>query len=212
MSTPLKALDFAKVAATALIIAGAAVVPVSAAPASKAPTNNSATDKTPAAKPTPVKKEASFSDPPVGAKSQEALLKKFEEAYKKKDGGAYIAVLKAPFRQRVQMELQFQRECRSPVNNFKLTSVEQEIYRVKMPSANIGKARVVDGKQEDYDLPVVGFINYDVHTNVQAPPDVIGMAVGEDKATHTFFIVTRHPIVPNKAAASTPAAAAAKPH
>jgi|GEM_PF-3398633 len=160
----------------------------------------SATDK---AKAAPVKKEASFADQPVGAKSQEALLKKFEEAYKNKDGGAYIALIKTPFRQRVQMELQFQRECRSPVNNFKLSSVEHEIYRVKMPSANIGKSRMIDGKLEDYDLPVVGFINYDVHTNVQAPPDVIGMAIGEDKATHTFYIVTRHPAVP---------AVPAKPH
>jgi len=151
-----------------------------------------------AAKPTAVKKEGSFADPPVGAKSQEALLKKFEEAYKNKDGSAYIALIKTPFRQRVQMELQFQRECRSPVNNFKLVSVEHEIYRVKMPSANIGKPRMVDGKQEDYDLPVVGFINYDVHTNVQAPPDVIGMAIGEDKAKQTFYIVTRHPVMPAK--------------
>ncbi|MBS1997242.1 MAG: hypothetical protein JSS86_13070 [Cyanobacteria bacterium SZAS LIN-2] len=208
-----------KVIPALLILTGLAlplIEPAVAAPAKAAPVKAVAAPATPAkgaaAKPAPgqTKKEASFSDPPVGAKSQEELLKKFAAAYKNKDGGAYISLLKVPYRERVQMEIQFQRECLSPVGNFKLVSVEGESFRCKAPNANLGKPRTVNGVPEDYDLPVVSFIDYEVRPNVQRPPDVIGMAVGEDKASQTYYIVIRHPLNNKKAAA--PAAAGAKAH
>jgi hypothetical protein len=166
------------------LIEPAVAAPVKASPVPASPA------KSAAAKPAPTqsKKHASFSDPPVGAKSPEELLKKFADAYKTKDGGAYIALLKVPYRERVRMES----------------------YRVKAPNANLGKPRTVNGVAEDYDLPVVCFIDYEVSPNVQRPPDVIGMAVGEDKAKQTYYIVMRHPLKNKNAAA--PAAAGAKAH
>ena len=135
------------------------------------------------------KSTASLSDPPVGAKTTAELVKKLSDAYRSKDAVAYLSILKAPMRERIRLHLHFRRDCSNPLFNFKFVTIAEEAARIKAPQDTVGKRTTVNGVEEDYQLPVVGFIDYESHKNLQGPPDVMSVAVCKGK--DAYFIETR---------------------
>lgn len=204
----------ATLALLVLACSSAAVLPASAKDAAQAETTK------PAAKPTAgapekavkLKGGASLSDPPVGAKTTAELVNKLSGAYRGKDAAAYLSILKAPMRDRIRLHLHFRRDCISPLFNFKFVTVAEEAARIKAPKDTVGKRATIDGVEQDYELPVVGFIDYESHNNLQGPPDVTSVAVGKGK--DAYFIETRLKVEggAKTTAAPAPAPAAAKAH
>jgi hypothetical protein len=188
---------------------------VSAAAAKSAPIQHKADNspaQTAADQTAKSKKPPMISDPPVGVKTTDELVKKLSDAYKNKDDVAYLSVLKAPMRTRIRMHQQFKRECSNPVTNFKFITVAQEAARIKAPKDTLVKRTNVNGVEHEYTLPVVGFINYDSRMNIQGPPDVMGIAVG--KGNGAYFLVTQQPVEgqAKNTATAAPASALPKAH
>jgi hypothetical protein len=190
----------------------AATLPVTAKDAAKAEATTPHQAQTKAANNAPAavagktakKKNASLADPPVGATTTAELVKKLSDAYMNKDDVAYLSLLKAPMRTRIRMHQQFRREFNKPVANFKFVKIAEEAARIKASLKTVGTRTIVNGVVEDYDLPVIGFIDYERRDNVQAPADKRGIAVGKGKGA--FFLVTLQPVEGAAAATVIPTA------
>jgi len=128
-----------------------------------------------------------FDEKIVGAKSAPDLVKKVEAAYTKKDTSAYLSLLQAPIRSRIRMKLQFKRDSNGTASNFKYVTVAQEAARIKDTDPSFAKAKTVAGVVEDYDLPVVGYIDFQLASSTK---QTIGLPVGKGK--DGYYLVMRH--------------------
>ncbi|MBU6454055.1 MAG: hypothetical protein KGS72_19910 [Cyanobacteria bacterium REEB67] len=133
----------------------------------------------------------SLTDKPVGAKTTDELIRKIAQAYDAHDSAAYLNVVRAPLRDRMQMEIQFVRDASHVVRNFRYVSVAQEVARMgSAPGADsMGKDKSVNGVKSTYSLPVVGYIDFEVKSSPGAKPVVVGVPVGQGDGK--FFLVTR---------------------
>jgi hypothetical protein len=158
------------------------------------------------------KKAPSFADQPVGGKTTAELFKKFTAAYASKDDVAFLTLVKAPMRIRIRMHQQFRRDAKKPTANFKLETTDEEAARIRVPKADLIKPIKGSAGEESFELPVVGFIIYDIKSE-GAPagekPSTVGLAIG--KAKEGFFIIPRVPQNAAKSTATAPAAATSAP-
>ena len=161
-------------------------------------------DKTAVNTPNPVKKDSNvFTTAPVGAKSTDELLKQYISAFAHDDEAIYLSLLKGHLRTRMRMQMQFRRDCKKSTGNFRYLTLAEERARLGPAGANVGKNAVVDGEKVTYELPVVGFIDYDLRTAPDAKPEVIATAVGKDKNAYYLVIRSDHfgkPVIKTKAA------------
>ena len=141
--------------------------------------------------PPPGKPVASLTDKPVGAKTTDELIRKIAQAYEAHDSAAYLKIVKAPLRERTQMQIQFVKDGHNVVRNFKYLTVAQEVARMGAApgAASMGKDKIVNGVKSTYSLPVVGYIDFDVKSSPEAEPIVAGVPVGQ--ADGKYFLVSR---------------------
>jgi hypothetical protein len=141
--------------------------------------------------PRAAKPVASLTDKPVGAKTTDELIRKIAQAYEAHDSAAYLKIVKAPLRERMQMQIQFVRDGHNVVRNFKYLTVAQEVARMGAApgAASMGKDKIVNGVKSTYSLPVVGYVDFDVKSSPEAEPIVAGVPVGQ--ADGKYFLVSR---------------------
>ena len=130
----------------------------------------------------------SLTDKAAGAKSTAALVKKLNDAYTAHDGNAYLKLVQAPVRQRMRMEIQFVRDAHNVARNFKFLTVAEEKKRTGS-SAKIADDNKNGSDKAAYNLPLVGYIDFDLKSSPDASPLVVGVPVGESKGQ--FFIVCK---------------------
>jgi hypothetical protein len=107
------------------------------------------------------------------------------------------------------MRLQFKRDCQKQVTNFKFVTPAQETARLKLVAADPTKAQAVSGVQESYDLPLVGFVNYQSPSDDKAHPYVAAAAVGKGKDGYLLEIKQELSGAAKTAAAPSTASSAA---